>query len=419
MSDVSVSLDLAPLLREPDTDDIARLRAAGPSRTSASRRVGLLLNTAAASLSGGAFAFAFIWLVDWTVRQLFLTPSLTLLWALVPLAFCGWAGYRLLLLARRWIGYLYLPWRHWAKLSAFAHENGLAFVPRSEGTTHLANLFMRGRDALTSDRIIWPDNAMEIGVHQYTDFDQVTKRYRDWQYLVVRIDRRLPHMVLHARANRRAGNLPGGFQRDQTLSLEGQFDRHFTLYAPVTHRSDALYIFTPDLMSVLMTHATAFDVEIIDDRVVFCSPAKVNLASPVAIGGLLALARSVVPKTRSRAVRYRDDRAGGFVANVVAESGARLRQTAVATGSLGGGLLFGSLQLSRLTTQGTLPVGFAIALLAVAAIVGLAAIGAFALAPRMARALLSVRVGTVRLWSAGALVAAAVAAITATTLLSR
>src|SRR6478609_9747463 len=60
-------------------------------------------------------------------------------------------------------------------------------------------------------------------------------------------------------------NLPASFQRAQRLSLEGDFDRHFTLYCPEGYEQDALYLFTPDIMARFIDHAAQLDVEIVDD----------------------------------------------------------------------------------------------------------------------------------------------------------
>ena len=58
---------------------------------------------------------------------------------------------------------------------------------------------------------------------------------------------------------------------DQKLSLEGNFDRHFTLYCPEGYGRDALYILTPDVMARLIDGARGFDIEFIDDRLVLRS----------------------------------------------------------------------------------------------------------------------------------------------------
>lgn len=57
----------------------------------------------------------------------------------------------------------------------------------------------------------------------------------------------------------------------QQLSLEGDFDRHFTLYCPKGYEQDALYILTPDVMAHLIDGARGFDVEFIDRKIILRS----------------------------------------------------------------------------------------------------------------------------------------------------
>lgn len=42
------------------------------------------------------------------------------------------------------------------------------------------------------------------------------------------------------------------------LSLEGDFDRYFTLYCPGDYERDALYVFTPDLLALLIDESRHF-----------------------------------------------------------------------------------------------------------------------------------------------------------------
>jgi hypothetical protein len=51
----------------------------------------------------------------------------------------------------------------------------------------------------------------------------------------------------------------------QRLSLEGDFDQHFSLHSPHGYERDALYVFTPDLMALLIDETGDFDVEIVDE----------------------------------------------------------------------------------------------------------------------------------------------------------
>ncbi|MEO7546479.1 MAG: hypothetical protein ABIT21_09370 [Terrimesophilobacter sp.] len=76
----------------------------------------------------------------------------------------------------------------------------------------------------------------------------------------------VPNMILDAKSNNFLWtNLPQNFSRNQVLSLEGDFDKHFTLYCPKEYEHDALYVFTPDLMTRLIDHAAGYDVELVDD----------------------------------------------------------------------------------------------------------------------------------------------------------
>ncbi len=86
-------------------------------------------------------------------------------------------------------------------------------------------------------------------------------------YLAVRLERQLPQFVLDSSRNDdgRVSNLPMPIAAGQQLSLEGDFDQHFALFCPRGYERDALYIFTPDLMALLIDETGDFDVEIVDE----------------------------------------------------------------------------------------------------------------------------------------------------------
>jgi hypothetical protein len=83
----------------------------------------------------------------------------------------------------------------------------------------------------------------------------------------VRLERKLPQFVLDSSRNDdgRFSNLPMPIAAGQRLSLEGDFDQHFALHSPRGYERDALYIFTPDLMALLIDETGDFDVEIVDE----------------------------------------------------------------------------------------------------------------------------------------------------------
>ena len=133
-----------------------------------------------------------------------------------------------------------------------------------------------------------------------------------WGYVAITLDRRLPHLSLDAKANDssvfgiRTSNLPVDLARDQRLSLGGEFDDKFTLYAPSDYGRDAFYIFAPDLMALFIDRLGTFDVEIIDDTM-FVYGSRFDLLDPRTYEWLQELVDTVVSRTVRRTERYRDD----------------------------------------------------------------------------------------------------------------
>jgi hypothetical protein len=139
----------------------------------------------------------------------------------------------------------------------------------------------------------------------------VRKRARraGWTYVAVTLPVPLPHLVLDATADDRHGrDLPATVRRGQRLSLEGDFDRSFHLYAPEGYERDALYLLTPDVMAALVDDAAGFDVEMVDRTLVFSRGGLADHAEPepwIAVGRILD---GVAERLRRRALRYRDER---------------------------------------------------------------------------------------------------------------
>lgn len=84
--------------------------------------------------------------------------------------------------------------------------------------------------------------------------------HKPFGYIRFKLPRRLPNMVLDANFNNSAfkTTMPSTVRSDQKLSLEGDFDKYYTLYVPKQYETDALYVFTPILWSCWFkpVHAT-------------------------------------------------------------------------------------------------------------------------------------------------------------------
>ncbi|MFG6445834.1 hypothetical protein ACFXP7_10965 [Microbacterium sp. P06] len=133
-----------------------------------------------------------------------------------------------------------------------------------------------------------------------------------WQYIAVTLPAPLPHLILDATSNNGLRtDLPAGVVRGQRLSLEGDFDRWFTLYSPVEYGQDALYVLTPDLMAALVDDASGYNVEIVDDTLVFFTSPGADFFTPEQWQTVGAVLERVVPRVAAKARQYLDERVPG------------------------------------------------------------------------------------------------------------
>lgn len=150
-------------------------------------------------------------------------------------------------------------------------------------------------------------------------------------YLAIRLPRCLPHMVLDATSNGKG--MVTRPSAGQVLSLEGDFNAHFRLYVPNGYERDALYVFTPDLMALLIDEAGDLDVEIRDNQLIVYRPGGFDLLDPAVWERFAQLRDTVGAKAWDQTDRYLDERVAqgeltfeGAADNDVAKSGKRLRR---------------------------------------------------------------------------------------------
>ncbi|GLI25862.1 hypothetical protein ARHIZOSPH14_01040 [Agromyces rhizosphaerae] len=229
---------------------------------------------------------------------------------LAALITVGWLSWLQLQHARR---------ERYARLASFARANGFDYEPTRPGRRHEGVVFHVGSSRRDEDVFHFlPDEPgqreVEVGTHVYEEKSSSRRDATEhrWGYLAVRLDRRLPHLLLDATRNDGAfgvSNLPIGFAKDQRLSLEGDFDRHFALYCPREYETDALYVFTPDVMGLLIDETGAYDVEVVDDWLYVYSVTPFALLEPETWRRLHRIRTVVGERLARRSTRYADDRA--------------------------------------------------------------------------------------------------------------
>ena len=221
-------------------------------------------------------------------------------------------------------------WEIWLRLSGFAAANQMLFSASQPSPNYPGMIFSLGDSRTATNHLVSAtDRFLDIGNYQYSTGSGKNRSTHYWGFMALNLDRKLPNMVLDSKANNGMfgmTNLPATFAKNQVLSLEGDFNEHFTLYCPKEYERDALYVFTPDLMALLIDEAAPFDVEIVDDWMFIYSSKPFRSLDPAVYARLFRIVDTVGAKALAQTDRYADQRVGSFAANVVAPQGQRLKR---------------------------------------------------------------------------------------------
>ncbi len=217
------------------------------------------------------------------------------------------------------------PWERWLRLERFAAANGLEFGTGAPNPGFPGAIFIVGDDRTVQEHLFRAEtHSPDIGNFRFTTGAGRGTVTHTWGYVATRLNRMLPHMLLDATANDTRRTLPVRLTEGQTLSLEGDFDDHFTLYCPEGYERDALYIFTPDLMALLIDESSTLDVEIVDDWMFFYSAKEFELADPKVLGRIFRILDVVAQKTRGRTDLYADSRMNPVASFVLGPDGRQI-----------------------------------------------------------------------------------------------
>ena len=232
-----------------------------------------------------------------------------------------------------------ISWGKYIRLFLFAKDNNLQYIQKLDNPGYPGMIFNLGERRASIDLLksTVQKPTFEISNYSYEIESRDSKGRRSSVtfssgYIMIQLDRNLPHMVLDSVADnaklfgKRRSDLQVSFEKDQKLSLEGDFDKYFTLYAPEEYKRDALYVFTPDLMALFIDESSPYDAEIIDNKLFIYSNYIFNIQDQATLDRLFKIIITVGSKTKSQTVHYSDERVGNRAANIVEESGRRLKR---------------------------------------------------------------------------------------------
>ncbi len=192
------------------------------------------------------------------------------------------------------------------RLVRFAEANGMTYLPgpMSDGR------FGSARRYFDLTRVMRPTLApgVEFGNHEIVTAGRRQGAPRFGGYAMVRLAHEMPHIRVIARRGlvRRALTMMSRPDREQRLSVEGDFDRHFALYCPDGYERDALYLFTPDILALLIDRVRGLDVEVVGDRLLLTSFDDVVTRDPERWRDVIEATTALVAKV-DRWERWRSD----------------------------------------------------------------------------------------------------------------
>lgn len=214
------------------------------------------------------------------------------------------------------------------RLERFAAANNMLLRSDVKSPSFAGMIFDEGHTRELKEGLVMPDGT-ELGNYQYVTGSGKNRSTHSYGFIKIPLARSLPHMVLDARSNNLFGalsNLPDTFSADQTLSLEGDFDKYFTLYAPKQYERDALYVFTPDVMAKLIDEGSKYDMEVIGKELYVYTSVRLNLTDRATLQSLFTIISTIAEELRDQTEHYADERVGDRSANIIAPQGARLKR---------------------------------------------------------------------------------------------
>jgi hypothetical protein len=218
------------------------------------------------------------------------------------------------------------------KMQAFTTTNGITLLSDVKDPSYAGIIFNEGDTRSIREAYILPQvHNAEIGNYIYYTGSGKNRTAHNYGYIKFSIPRNVPHLLLDAKSNNLFGklsNLPK-LTKDQQLSLEGDFNNYFTLYAPNSYEADALYILTPDVMQTLLDNTKDFDVEIVDNNVFIYSNIPFDLTDSQELQDVLHIVSLLSKDVTEQTDYYADERIGDRSQNIIDQKGIRLKTSKV------------------------------------------------------------------------------------------
>ena len=195
------------------------------------------------------------------------------------------------------------------QLQVFAQQNDWQFTKPDKWVQASSGTIFSGEreEAHGYQRVIgaiewnnWQYFAITFDERQDESMLGKIDRSQYFSVLSIELARKVPHLYFDSSKvlGSQVKHYVGSFQR---LSLEGDFDKYFTLYSPDGYQVDVLSFITPELMQVLIA-AGDYDIELYQNRLLLYT----TLQPIEKFSEMLADAGSVYKEIQEGIKTYRD-----------------------------------------------------------------------------------------------------------------
>lgn len=200
------------------------------------------------------------------------------------------------------------PWLEQLRCLRFAAANQLEYARRTDPANYPGIIFQIGFNQQIEQRV-WSASGsfFDCGIQQVLAGPDHRERLHAWRYVAFQLPGVLPGLLLNARVDEKYDGDLGEFcAADRARSLDGVLDEHFRLYCRPEDWSAAFYVFTPDVMALLIDLARDLDVEIAEDWLFFYSRWHLLPSDPRTWHRIAVLQEEIVPLISRKARGYGD-----------------------------------------------------------------------------------------------------------------
>lgn len=156
----------------------------------------------------------------------------------------------------------------------FARANNLVSITSNTPIAELRGVLTDAGDDVGFERgFADPAGKWLVANVQFSTGSGKNRTEHTFGVIRMKLPRNVPNVLLEATGNNffNQVDLASKLTGQQTLQLEGDFNKYFRVYVPEGYGRDALYFLTPELMLLLVQQGSMYDYEVLGDELMIYS----------------------------------------------------------------------------------------------------------------------------------------------------